>query len=182
MKNKRIRFDDRFYYTALSFLLLLFSLTLLVLLIDANYPSIWGYIALAILFSLSLLGCYRFPTLGIHFNYKLGIIKYIGYYKIDRAIIRMNEILKIDFYEIKSEKQHGCTPKAYVIYDQRNIYPYVYRNGKTFMFQIHLKTGEIIEIPYLDLFKCYSRSRVIKQEAKINKILTEFNHSVIINQ
>ena len=122
MKNKRIRFDDRFYYTALSFLLLLFSLTLLVLLIDANYPSIWGYIALAILFSLSLLGCYRFPKLGIHFNYKLGIIKYIGHYKIDRAIIRMNEISKIDFYEIEFTKKYGCTPKDYVIYDQHNIY------------------------------------------------------------
>ena len=178
MKNKRIRFDDRFYFTALSFLLLLFSLTLLVLIIDANYPSIWGYIALAILFSLSLLGCYRFPKLGIHFNYKLGIIKYIGYYKIDRAIIRMNEISKIDFYEIESTKKYGCIPKAYVIYDQHNIYPYVYRNGKRYMFQIHLKTGEIVEIPYLNLFKTYSQNRVIKQEMKISKILSEFNLSV----
>ena len=169
MKNKRVRFDDRFYFTILSFLLLIGSLLLIVYCTDL---PIWGYIALIFTFSLAVTGLYVFPKIGLHFNYKLGVIKYLGPYKTSpKRKIRMDEIKKIDFVEINVPKGRGLVPER----DYNHAEDVIYRNGKIYKFVIHLTDSNIIEIPYYELFKALSKKRVSQQEKRINKIIAEFN-------
>ncbi len=170
MKNKRVRFDDRFYLTILSFLLLIGSLLLIVYCTDL---PIWGYIALIFIFSLAVTGLYVFPKTGLHFNYKLGVIKYLGPHKISKRVIKMDEFKKIDFIVFDTPKGTGMPPKDYIAYHEK-VYE-VYRNGKIFKFIIYLKNDDIIEIPYYTLFKARSKKRVEKQEKRINAIVKEFN-------
>lgn len=176
MKNRRIRFDDRLYNTIFSFLMSLCSLIIFILYIN-DIPT-WGIIILTATFSLFLSGIFVFPKIGIYFNYKLKKIKYFGQYKIKNSSINMDEITKIDFISIDVPRKKGVAPKTYIIYDQHNCIKCVYRNGKIYMFYFHLTNGEIIEIPYLDLFKAFSKKRVEKQEKRIGNIINEFNNYI----
>ena len=103
MKNKRIRFDDRFYWTTLNIALLVIVLFFLLLMINNNAP-LGICVFLSIVFSLFLCGLYVFPKMGLYFNYRLGIIKYLGPHKIKKRLIKMCEIEKIEFIEIWSQK------------------------------------------------------------------------------
>lgn len=172
MKNKRVRFDDRFYCTILDIALGVLFLFFLLLMINNNAPvgmCVW----MSLLFSLSLCGLYVFPKIGLHFNYKLGVIKYLGPHKISQRVIKMDEIKKIDFIVIYTPKGTGMPPKDYIAYHEK-VYE-LYRNGKIFKFIIYLKNNDIIEIPYYTLFKARSKKRVEKQEKRINAIVKEFN-------
>jgi hypothetical protein len=172
MKNKRIRFDDRFYWTTLNIALLVLLLFFLLLMINNNAPL--GFcVFLSIIFSLFLCGLYVFPKMGLYFNYRLGIIKYLGPHKIKKRLIKMCEIEKIEFIEICVPKGSGLTPKHYVALADKVAT--IYRNGKIFKFIIYLKNNDIIEIPYYNLFKARSKKRVLKQEEKISNIVKEFN-------
>ena len=172
MENKRIRFDDRFYWTTLNIVLLVLLLFFLLLMINNNAP-LGSCVFLSIVFSLFLCGLYVFPKMGLYFNYRLGIIKYLGPHKIKKRLIKMCEIEKIEFIEIYVPKGSGLTPKYYMaLYDKVDT---IYRNGKIFKFIIYLKNNNIIEIPYYNLFKARSKKRVLKQEEKISNIIKEFN-------
>lgn len=171
MKNRRIRFDDKLYMTTLSLLFSIGSLMLLIICID--HLLLWGYIILTIMFSLFLSGFFAFLKMGIHFNYKSKTIKYFGQYKISKSLIKMCEIEEIIFKEVCVPKKKGIVPKNYVAYDKD--LSYVYRNGKIYEFHVYLKNGEIVKIPYLNLFKVSNKKRIMKQETRINKIINEFN-------
>lgn len=172
MKNKRIRFDDRFYTTTLDIVLLVFFSIFLFLMIKNNAP-LGVNIFLSVLLSLLLCGIFVFPKMGLYFNYTLGIIKYLGPHRIKKRVIKMCEIEKIKFFEIYVPEGTGMTPKYYMaFYDQVSK---TYRNGKIFKFIIYLKNNDIIEIPYFNLFKARSKKRVLKQEEKIRNIIKEFN-------
>ena len=172
MENKRIRFDDRFYWTTLNIVLLVLLLFFLLLMINNNAP-LGSCVFLSIVFSLFLCGLYVFPKMGLYFNYKLGIIKYLGPHKIKKRLIKMCEIEKIEFIEIYVPKGSGMTPKYYMILSDKVAK--IYRNGKIFKFIIYLKNNDIIDIPYYNLFKARSKKRVLKQEEKISNIIKEFN-------
>ena len=172
MKNKRIRFDDRFYWTTLNIALLVLLLFFLLLMINNNAPLSF-HIFLSIVFSLFLCGLYVFPKMGLYFNYRLGIIKYLGPHKIKKRLIKMCEIEKIEFIEICVPKGSGVTPKFYITLGDKVAK--IYRNGKIFKFIIYLKNNDIIDIPYYNLFKVRSKKRVLKQEEKISNIIKEFN-------
>lgn len=172
MKNKRIRFDDRFYCTALNITLLVLILFFLLLMINIKAP-LGICIFLSILFSLFLCGLYVFPKMGVYFNYRLGIIKYLGPHRIKKRLIKMCEIEKIEFIEICVPKGSGITPKNYIAFDYKVAT--IYKNGKIFKFVIYLKNDDIIEIPYNNLFKARSKKRVLRQEEKISNIIEEFN-------
>ena len=88
MKNKRIRFDDRFYWTTLNIALFVLVLFFLLLMIKNNAP-LGICVFLSIVFSLFLCGLYVFPKMGLYFNYRLGIIKYLGPHKIEKRLIKM---------------------------------------------------------------------------------------------
>lgn len=172
MKNKRIRYDDKFYWTTLNIALVVLLLFFLLLMINNNAPV--GMCAfMCIVFSLFLCVLYAFPRIGLHFNYRLGLIKYLGPHKIKKRLIKMQEIKKIDFVEIFVPKGSGMTPKYYIALGDKM--DKIYRNGKIFKFIIYLKNNDIIEIPYYNLFKARSKKRVLKQEEKINNIIKEFN-------
>lgn len=172
MKNKRIRFDDRFYWTTLNIALLVLVLFFLLLMINNNAP-LGICVFLSIVFSLFLCGLYVFPKLGLYFNYRLGIIKYLGPHKIKKRLIKMCEIEKIEFIEIYVPKGSGVTPKYYMTLGDKVAT--IYKNGKIFKFVIYLKNDDIIEIPYNNLFKARSKKRVLRQEEKISNIIKEFN-------
>ena len=172
MKNKRIRFDDRFYWTTLNIALLVLLLFFLLLMINNNAPL--GFcVFLSIVFSLFLGGLYVFPKMGLYFNYRLGIIKYLGPHKIKKRLIKMCEIEKIEFIEIYVPKGSGMTPKYYMTFGDKVVT--IYKNGKIFKFVVYLKNDDIIEIPYNNLFKARSKKRVLRQEEKISNIIKEFN-------
>jgi hypothetical protein len=128
---------------------------------------------LSIVFSLFLCGLCVFPKMGLYFNYRLGIIKYLGPHKIKKRLIKMCEIEKIEFIEIYVPKGSGVTPKYYMTLGDK--VPTIYKNGKIFKFVIYLKNDDIIEIPYNNLFKARSKKRVLRQEEKISNIIKEFN-------
>ena len=172
MKNKRIRFDDRFYWTTLNIALLVLLFFLLLLMIIKNAP-LGICVFLSVVFSLFLCGLYVFPKMGLYFNYRLGIIKYLGPHKIKKRLIKMCEIKKIEFIEIYVPKGNGVTPKYYMTLGDKVAK--IYRNGKIFKFVIYLKNDDIIEIPYNNLFKARSKKRVLQQEEKISNIIKEFN-------
>lgn len=172
MKNKRIRFDDRFYWTTLNIALLVLVLFFLLLMINNNAP-LGICVFLSIVFSLFLCGLYVFPKMGLYFNYRLGIIKYLGPHKIKKRLIKMYEIEKIEFIEIYVPKGSGVTPKYYMTLGDKVAT--IYKNGKIFKFVIYLKNDDIIEIPYNNLFKARSKKRVLRQEEKISNIIKEFN-------
>ena len=172
MKNKRIRFDDRFYWTTLNIALLVLVLFFLLLMINNNAP-LGICIFLSIVFSLFLCGLYVFPKMGLYFNYRLGIIKYLGPHKIKKRLIKMYEIEKIEFMEIYVPKGSGVTLKYYMTLGDKVAT--IYKNGKIFKFVIYLKNDDIIEIPYNNLFKARSKKRVLRQEEKISNIIKEFN-------
>ena len=172
MKNKRIRFDDRFYWTTLNIALLVLVLFFLLLMIKNNAP-LGICVFLSIVFSLFLCGLYVFPKMGLYFNYRLGIIKYLGPHKIKKRLIKMCEIEKIEFIEIYVPKGSGVTSKYYMALGDKVAT--VYKNGKIFKFVIYLKNDDIIEIPYNNLFKARSKKRVLRQEEKISNIIKEFN-------
>ena len=172
MKNKRIRYDDKMYLTLLDVVLLLVLLFILLLMINNNAP-LGFYIFLSIVFSLFLCGLYVFPKMGLYFNYRLGIIKYLGPHKIKKRLIKMYEIEKIEFIEIYVPKGSGVTPKHYIALSDKM--DKIYRNGKIFKFIIYLKNNDFIEIPYYNLFKARSKKRVLRQEEKISNIIKEFN-------
>ena len=172
MKNKRIRFDDRFYWTTLNIALLVLILFFLLLMINNNAP-LGICVFLSIVFSLFLCGLYVFPKMGLYFNYRLGIIKYLGPHKIKKRLIKMYEIEKIEFIEIYVPKGSGVTPKYYMTLGDKVAT--IYKNGKIFKFVIYLKNDDIIEIPYNNLFKARSKKRVLRQEEKISNIIKEFN-------
>ena len=172
MKNKRIRFDDRFYWTTLNIALLVLVLFFLLLMIKNNAP-LGICVFLSIVFSLFLCGLYAFPKMGLYFNYRLGIIKYLGPHKIKKRMIKMCEIEKIEFIEIYVPKGSGVTSKYYMALGDKVAT--VYKNGKIFKFVIYLKNDDIIEIPYNNLFKARSKKRVLRQEEKISNIIKEFN-------
>ena len=175
MKNKRIHFDDRFYLTALSFVLALFFLLVSILIIISN-----GSIAICIIFGIMFLygifGCIIFPKMGIYFNYNLCLIIYLGSHNDKKRIIKMTEVIKIEFVEIPTLKGGGVAPKSQYAYC--NVIDTTYRNGKIFKFILYLKNNDIIEIPYYNLFKARSKKRVMKQEERINEIIMEFNKFV----
>ena len=176
---RRIHFDDRFYWTMFSFLVSLCSLILLTLFID-KLP-IWGYIILLIIFSLFLAGISVFFKMGISFNYRTQKIKYLGHYAIKRSSFSMNEVAEINFCEIPTPKSSTkIPPKEYIIF-QNDKLDYVYKNGKIYKFTFFLTNGEVIEIPYLYLFKSYSERRVRNQEKRIHKIIGEFNEFALKN-
>ena len=172
MKNKRIRFDDRFYWTTLNIVLLVLVLFFLLLMINNNAP-LGICVFFSIVFSLFLCGLYVFPKMGLYFNYRLGIIKYFGPHKIKKRLIKMCEIEKIEFIEIYVPKGSGMTPKYYMAFEDK--VDTIYKNGKIFKFVIYLKNNDIIEIPYNNLFKARSKKRVLRQEEKISNIIKEFN-------
>ena len=172
MKNKRIRFDDRFYWTILNISLLVLILFFLLLMINNNAP-LGICIFFSIVFSLFSCGLYVFPKMGLYFNYRLGLIKYLGPHKIKRRLIKMQEIEKIEFIEIYVPKGSGVTPKYYMTLGDEVAA--IYRNGKIFKFIVYLKNNDTIEIPYYNLFKARSKERVSKQEKNISNIIKEFN-------
>lgn len=172
MKNKIIRFDDRFYWTTLNIALLVLLLFFLLLMIIKNAP-LGICVFLSVVFSLFLCGLYVFPRMGLYFNYRLGIIKYLGPHKIKKRLIKMCEIEKIEFIEIYVSKGSGVTPEHYIALGDKVAT--IYRNGKIFKFIIYLNNNDIIEIPYYNLFKARSKKRVLKQEEKISNIIKEFN-------
>ena len=175
MKNRRIHFDDYFFWTIFSIVFSVISLIIFVLSIEKLPP--WAFVILAITFSIFLAGARVFPRLGIHFNYKTGLIKYFGHTKIIRSKILMKDVLSIDFRELPATKQKGMTPQTYIIYGKYAL-DEVYRNGKIFMFYVHLVSGEVINIPYFYLFKSCSKRRVQRQEKIINRIIAEFNQYI----
>lgn len=172
MKNKRIRFDDRFYLTTLNIAVLVILLFILVLMIKDNTP-LGAIIFLSIVIFLLLCALSLFPRMGLYFNYKLGIIKYLGTHKIIKRSIKMYEIEKIEFFEIDVHKGSGFIPSDYYAFSGE--IDTIYRNGKIYKFFIYLKNNYIIEIPYNNLFKARSKRRVLKQEEKICNIIEEFN-------
>ena len=105
-----------FNLTILSFLHLIGSLLLIVYCTDL---PIWGYITLIFIFSLAVTGLYVFPKTGLHFNYKLGVIKYLGPHKISKRVIKMDEIKKIDFIVVYTPKGTGMPPKDYIAYHEK---------------------------------------------------------------
>ena len=173
--KKRIVFDDNFHLTILSFVLSFLFLILLYL--SFEQIPVFASAVLIVLFSMFLTGVFVFPKMGITFNYKTKKIKYLGFYKIKNSTIKMNEIKKIMFFEVPSKRiKHALiSPKDYVFYNANAGLPYIYRNGKIYRFVIFLIDGTTIEIPYFHLFKAFSKKRVEKQEAKISKIIAEFN-------
>lgn len=175
MKNKRIYFDDTHWGMIFSSVMAISSLTIFILNFDMIPP--WGYIILTITFSLFLTGVKLFSKLGIHFNYRTKTIKYFGQTKIKKNKILMGDVLFIDFIELAAVKQKGMPPDVYITYGRYSL-DKVYRNGKIFMFNIHLVNGEVIKIPYFHLFKAVSRHRVSRQETKIKTILKEFNQYI----
>ena len=176
MKNKRIRFDDRFYWTLVDIVVTVVLFLFLLLMINNNAPL--GMCAfMCMVFSLFLCGIYAFPRMGLHFNYRLGLIKYLGPHIIKKRVIKMHEIEKIDCVEIYASKGRGMTPDHTMAFSCK--IETIYRNGKIFKFIIYLKNNDIIEIPYYNLFRATSKKRVMKQEKRINDILTEFNLYII---
>ena len=61
--------------------------------------------------------------------------------------------------------------------DTSGVNPYSINglNLYTYEFHVYLKNGEIVKIPYLNLFKVSNKKRIMKQETRINKIINEFN-------
>ena len=143
MKNKIIRYDDRFYWTTLNISLVVLLLFFLLLMINNNAP-VGMCVFLSIVFSLFLSGLYVFPRMGLYFNYRLGLIKYLGPHKTKKTVIKMYEIEKIDFIEIYAPKGSGMTPKYYIaLHDKVDT---IYRNGKIFKFIIDL-FGAVLDLP-----------------------------------
>ena len=120
MKNKRIRFDDRFYWTTLNIALLVLVLFFLLLMINNNAP-LGICVFLSIVFSLFLCGLYVFPKMGLYFNYRLRIIKYLGPHKIKKRLIKMCEIEKIEFIEIPYNNLFKARSKKRVLRQEEKI-------------------------------------------------------------
>lgn len=182
MKNRRVYFDDAFFWTALSLCIVILSLMLLVLcILQTGEIPIAVYAVLIITLFVFSIGSYLFPKMGISFDYDKGVIKYFGFYKIKRPIVRMSEVRSIAFEEIRApRKKHVIfTPKTYVIFGEENGIKYVYRAGKLFKFTLVLTDGSTIKIPYFNMFKAISKKRVSKQENRIKKIIDEFNDFAI---
>lgn len=173
MKNARIRFDDRFYLTTLFLLFTIASLVTFAFFVEKlSFDESAFFIAL---FSLFLAGFFMAPKMGIYFNYKTRTIKYFGQHKTIQSVFKMNDVEKIIFSELKATRKKGISPPGSIIYTAYSRLESVYRNGKMYAFYIFLKNGDVVEIPYLNLFKASSKKRVEKQEIRIKKVLENFN-------
>ena len=140
MKNKRIHFDDRFYWTIFSFVISICSLILLIVCIE-KLP-IWGYIVLTTTFSLFLAGTLSNYKTGIKINYKRGTLQYYGMIKVKKSIINFTEIKEIEFQEIfKERKEARILPLSKRIWYHNMMYgpKFVYGNGKIYKFLIKRK-------------------------------------------
>ena len=54
----------------------------------------------------------------------------------------------------------------------------VYRNGKIYNIVVYKKDGEIIKYPYTALYQVRTKKRLMKQEAKMLRILDELNEYI----
>ena len=171
MKNRRIHYDDNFFFT------IFFSiLSVAFFLIVANGLGGKFELIFAIMSIFFLVGAVVFPKTGFYFNYKTGTIKYLGPFIEGKNRFKMNDIEKIEFLEYPARKISGLGLTGYgLVNEDLN---HVFNNGKIFVFCIRFLDGKTVELPYNYLYAAISKRRVRRQEQRIRRIVDEFNQYI----
>lgn len=183
MKNRRIRGDWDY------------SLTLKIIIINVIFAVFWifilfitddGFVPIVMFLCLPIIGCISgviyYSDMGFTINYRKNKVYYEG--KGNPRYVKIPEIDHVELQEIEAERK-----KFYLgIFDwYLNLSPAyalglidfcVYRNGKIYNIVVYKKDGEIIKYPYTALYQVRTKKRLMKQEAKMLRILDELNEYI----
>ena len=168
MKNKFIKFDDKYCYTIfISLYILLFGVILFF-----YHEEI--LINLFIVLCIPLVMSYSW---GVKFNYKKKLISFYTPLDFKCTKIKMCDIKTLTFNEITKQRKNHYYFGFFESGRFMNVFSpnHVYNNGKVYVFIVKTKDENEYRINYSLLYKARSKRRVFKQESKINQIISEFN-------
>ncbi len=183
MKNRRIK-GDWGYSIVIYFIIIMLLFLLLLAFISFAAKTLIPLLLFALPMVLfGIIGIYLTNVLGVNINYKKSMVHYIGYGQMRKKI----KISEIDHVELQELEKNRSNIFIWFIQDMTYFTDHheygvgcknVYRNGKIYDIVVYLKDGEIIKYPFTALYQSSSKKRVLKAEAKINKILDELNEYI----
>lgn len=143
MKNKFLKYDDQNRYLIISLVvsIIFITVSILVFKIDiAFYIFLFGSI-------LSVINSLLVYITGIHFNYKRDKIIIINF--LTNRTIKMNEVQYISYEELEKVRKSKKIPffdDASHFASWQSSSKFLYRNGRTFNINIHMKDKSTIKV------------------------------------